>query len=77
MPVPAKAIVGAFGALLEITTLPVAAPAEVGANVTVIVTDWFGVSVVPAAPLALKPVPEAVALAIVTFELPLFVSVTF
>ena len=32
---------------------------------------------VPDAPLALKPVPEAVALVIVTFEFPVFVSVTF
>jgi hypothetical protein len=75
-PVPARVIVGEFEALLAIVKLPVAAPAEVGANVTVTVAVWLGVRVVPAAPLALKPVPEAVALAIVTFELPLFVSVT-
>ena len=34
-------------------------------------------SVVPATPLALKPAPEAVALEIVIFEFPVFVSVTF
>jgi len=33
--------------------------------------------VVPATPLALKPVPEAVALVIVTLELPVLVKVTF
>ena len=41
------------------------------------VVAWFGVSVVPAPPLSLKPGPEAVTDEMVTLALPVLVSVTF
>jgi hypothetical protein len=64
--------------LLATDTEPEAAPAAVGVNVTVRVTVWLGVSVVPeVTPLAEKPEPVVVTPEIVMFELPLFVSVTF
>ena len=74
---PDNVIVGEFVALLATVTLPLTAPGLLGANVTCRVAVWFGVRLVPATPLALKPVPEAVALEIVTFEFPVLVSVTF
>jgi hypothetical protein len=58
-------------------TLPLEFPVVVGANATLSVTVWFGVSVVPPlTPPALNPAPVVVTFEIVTFELPLFVRVT-
>jgi len=70
-------IVGELVALLVTATFPVTAPAVVGANVTTRVAVWLGVRVVPLTPVALKPVPVAVTPEIITFEFPVFVSVTF
>jgi len=77
-PLPLSTIVnGALLALLATVTLPLTAPATVGANATVSVTDWPGVSVLLAlTPLALNPPPDVVTPAIVTFEFPLFVKLT-
>lgn len=76
-PVPETLIVaGEFVVLLEMLTLPVTAPAVPGANVTVTVTAWFGVSTSFAVtPLALNPAPLTPTLEIVTLEFPLFVNV--
>jgi len=76
-PVPARMIVGELLALLLTATLPDTAPAVVGAKVIMTVAVWLGASVVPFAPVALKPAPVAVVPEIMTFELPVFVSVTF
>jgi hypothetical protein len=76
VPLPLRAMVGEFVALLATDTLPVTLPAAVGANVTFSVADWLGDKIVPGVmPLALNPVPVGVTLEIVTFEFPLFVSV--
>jgi hypothetical protein len=77
-PVPDNPIdIGEFVALLVIVALPFTAPGEVGSNDTVRVAFWLGVSVKPAGtPEPVKPVPVTIALEIVTFELPVFVSVT-
>jgi hypothetical protein len=70
-------LIGEFVALLTTDTLPVTLPAAVGANATFTVADWLGVRTVPeVTPLALNPVPVTVTVEIVTFEFPLFVSVT-
>jgi hypothetical protein len=76
-PVPARLIVGELLALLLTATFPVTAPAVVGANVITRVAVWLGVSVVPLTPVALKPAPVAPTPEIITFEFPVFVSVTF
>jgi hypothetical protein len=69
-------VAGEFDALLTTDTLPVAFPAAVGANATFSVIDWLGARIVPGAmPLALNPEPATVTVEIVTFELPLFISV--
>ena len=69
-------LIGEFVALLSTDTLPVTLPAAAGANAMFSETDCPGVTVVPVlTPLALNPVPETVMLAIVTVEVPLFVSV--
>src|SRR5712692_10383791 len=71
-------VAGELLALLATVTLPLTAPATVGAKATVSVTDWPGVSMVLAlTPLAPNPAPEVVTPAIVTFALPVFVMVTF
>ena len=62
-------------ALLEIRSVPVAGPAAVGSNPTETVTDWFGATTAFAPPLALKPDPVVVTFEIVTFSLPVTVSV--
>ena len=77
VPVPLNAIVvGEFGASLTIEMLPLALPAEVGANLA------LNVVVSPAPnvrgvlnPLMLRPVPDTVALDIVTLAVPEFVNV--
>jgi hypothetical protein len=78
IPVPDKPIVaGEFVASLEIVTAPFTAPAAAGANCTVTVTDWFGVSISPeVTPLAVNPAPETLTFDIVTLALPLLVSAT-
>ncbi len=77
-PVPDTLIVaGEFVALLAICTEPATAPAAVGANCTVTVTDWFGLSVSPElTPLAVKPAPLTFTADTVTLALPVFVSDT-
>ena len=70
-------VAGEFVALLVTVTLPLTLPAAAGANAISSATDWLGVRAVPAVtPLALNPAPVTVTLDIVTFEFPLFVSVT-
>jgi len=72
------AMLGEFVALLSTETLPSTLPAAVGTNETLSVADWPGVRVVLAlTPLVLKPAPEVVTPEIVTFEFPVFVTVTF
>src|SRR6202165_5577232 len=77
-PTPLREIVaGEFVALLSTDTLPVTLPAAVGVNAEFRAMDWLGVKTVPeVTPMALNPAPATVTLEIVTFELPLFVSVT-
>jgi len=78
IPVPDNAIdAGEPGALLTIEMLPVAAPAEVGANIA------ENEALLPAlivigmlAPLMLNPLPEGDALVTVNVPVPAFVSVT-
>jgi hypothetical protein len=76
---PLKAIVsGEPGALLAIETLPLAAPAAVGANFTVNDALEFALMVWGAlSPLMLNPVPVTLAAEIVTEAVPLLVSVIF
>lgn len=76
IPVPDRLIVsGEFGALLAMPTLPLLAPPDVGANVTVSVADCPGVRIVPfTMPLALKPTPTMVTPEIVTLAFPLLVT---
>ena len=75
-PVPDNAMLaGELVALLATLTLPVRLPEEAGAKVTLRVTAWLGVKVVPeVTPLALKLAPEAVTLERVTFEFPVLVK---
>ena len=70
-------IVGELLALLLTATLPDTAPALVGTRVMTTVAVWLGATVVPFTPVALKPAPLAVVPEIMTFEFPVFVSVTF
>jgi len=74
-PVPDNAtVVGELVALLTTLTLPARLPEEAGAKVTLRVTAWLGVKVVPeVTPLALKLAPEAATLERVTFEFPVLV----
>ncbi len=66
----------AAGALLFTVKLPLTLPAAVGANAMFSVADCPGVKTVPeATPLALNPVPDRVTPEIVTFELPVLLSV--
>ena len=76
IPVPDRLIVaGEFVALLAMPTLPLLAPPDVGANVTVRVADCPGVSILPLTiPFALNPAPVTVMPEIVTLEFPLFVT---
>jgi len=70
--------VGELVALLTTDTLPVTLPTTVEANATFSVIDWLGTKVAPGAtPFVLNPAPLTVTLETVTFEFPLFVSVTF
>jgi hypothetical protein len=75
---PASVITcGEPGALSVKVMLPVAAPAVVGVNVTLNVSDWPPLIVFGSeSPLIPNSLPESVARLIVTFELPVFVSVT-
>jgi hypothetical protein len=78
LPVPDNATVaGEFVALLVMVKVPLYACSAVGSKVTVTVAVWLGVKMVPFdTPEALNPVPDADTVEIVTFEFPLFVSVT-
>src|SRR5437879_9145267 len=70
-------VAGELLALLTTDTLPITLPAAVGANAAFSAIVGFGFSTVPDATRpAVNPVPVTVTLEIVTFELPLFVSVT-
>lgn len=75
-PVPeSDTVAGEPVASLEIVRVPVTAPAEVGANCTVIVVFCEGVRLT-AEFGTLKPVPVAETLAIFTVEFPVLVTVT-
>lgn len=78
VPVPLSAIArGEPAALLVMATLPVTAPAVVGANFTVNEVFCPALIVTGAVnPLMLNPVPEALAAEIVTLAVPVFVNVT-
>jgi len=78
VPAPDNATVaGEFVALLVMVKVPLYACTAVGSNETVTVAVWLGVKMVPFdTPEALNPVPDADTVEIVTFEFPLFVSVT-
>jgi hypothetical protein len=68
---------GEFVALLLTVALPLTAPGEVGSNDTARVAVWLGVSIKPACtPEAPNPVPATLTFEMVTFEFPVFVSVT-
>lgn len=78
-PVPLRLTVAAppEEALLEMVSVPVAAPEVVGSNCTCRVAVWFGVNVTGnVAPETVKPVPVIVAELMVSVPLPLEVSVT-
>jgi hypothetical protein len=78
-PVPFKLTVAVppEAALLDIVSVPVAAPEAVGSNCTCRLAVWFGVNVTGnVAPETLKPVPVIVAELMVSVALPLEVSVT-
>jgi hypothetical protein len=69
---------GELVALLTTVTLPFTPPEFEGEKTTCNVAIWLGPNVKPdETPFALNPVPDVVTLEIVTFEFPLFVSVTF
>src|ERR1700694_1301222 len=76
-PTPLREIVaGEFVALLSTDTLPVTLPEAVAVNAGFSAMDWLGVrTVAEVTPVALNPASATVTLEIVTFELPLFVSV--
>ena len=61
--------------MLDMESWPVTPPAVVGLKFTETVTDWFGVKITFEAPLALNPLPVAETLEMVTFALPVSVSV--
>jgi hypothetical protein len=78
VPVPLKLmVVGEFGALLTIEMLPLALPADVGANLAlnVVLSPAPNVSGV-LNPLMVSAAPDTVALEIVTLPVPEFVNVT-
>jgi hypothetical protein len=78
VPIPLSAMLsGEFGALLVIEMLPLAFPAEVGANLAVNDVAWPALSVTGVVnPLKLKPAPEELADEITTLAVPVFVNVT-
>jgi hypothetical protein len=70
-------VAGELVALLAMVTLPVTAPAAVGANSTVTGIDWLGVRVSPeVTPLTVKPAPVMLTLETVTSEFPVLVRET-
>jgi hypothetical protein len=77
VPVPLNVmVVGEFGALLTIEMLPLALPADVGANLALNVVFSPAPNVIGVLnPLILRPVPVTVALEIVTLAVPEFVNV--
>ena len=77
-PIPDREILeGELVALLLTVILPVAAPLAEGANVEVSVVVCPGASVVPLAPVELKPAPATITCAIDTPEFPALVIVMF
>ena len=77
-PVPEVLMVdGELVASLLMETLPVTAPAVVGANCTERVADWLGVNISPTVtPLVLKPAPVTPRFEMVTLAFPLLVRAT-
>jgi hypothetical protein len=78
-PVPLRLTVadGLLDELLLMVSVPVAAPAVVGSNSTVMVADWFGFSVTEEPPpVIVKPVPLIDGELTATGEPPVEVSVT-
>lgn len=75
-PVPESWTPTELVALLAIVRLPVSDPAAEGPNVTLTVADCFGVRVIFEAPVAVKPVPEAVTFEIFKSALPVLVRTT-
>jgi hypothetical protein len=77
-PIPdSEMLEGELVALLLTVILPVAAPFAEGANVEVRVVVWPSASVMPLAPVELKPAPATITCAIVTLEFPALVMVMF
>ena len=74
---PEKARVADTLVVLVVTiTLPVTLPAAAGANITFSVALWLGARVCPTdMPLALKPGPEMLTLAMLALAVPVLVSV--
>ena len=73
---PEREIGNGAALLVTVTPAPETAPAAVGSNVTVSVAVCVGCKTKPfETPLALNPAPETLTPEIVTFELPVFVSV--
>lgn len=71
-----ETVIGEFGPLFTIDTLPLTFPAEVGANFAANDVLCPAPSVIGVAiPLTLKPVPDAVACEMVRFAVPEFVNV--
>jgi hypothetical protein len=77
IPVPLKAMVsGELGASLEIETLPLLFPDDVGENCAVKLVLWPAAIVKPAGnPVTLKPAPAELACVIDTLAVPPFVNV--
>lgn len=75
-PVPDKEMaVGELGALLTIVTLPVAEPADDGANWTLKLLDWPAARLMGnASVFVLKPLPATLTCEMVKVPLPLFES---
>ena len=74
-PVPEREAFGELVALLATATEPVTLPVEVGSKLTLKLAVWPAASVRGMlGPLTLKPVPDAVAVEIVTLALPVFVA---
>lgn len=79
VPIPeSEMLIGEFAALLVTVTLPDAVTADAGVKITPNVAVCPAPIICPAVtPDELNPVPVTFTDAIVTVELPLFVSVTF
>ena len=70
-------LAGELVALLLTVIFPLAGPLADGANVEVSAVVCPGASVIPLAPVTLKPAPATITCAIVTLEFPALVMVMF